>query len=195
VTPSGSSTDLGDPFKQTVFGFIANSRGYLADAGCVVTDDNCSRAYNGSLRWFSYAQPGRPTTLLRPSRIRRIWCAPPMNGLAACATRGFGHRRTGTMRLMPLNGASPTTTTTHCPYAAPAILEHSAAWIIRSGQGCPAGHLEVLSPTGTVTSSTRTFSHQPVIAALGRIIVRTTSGRSLESLTSANATPRVVLTA
>jgi hypothetical protein len=194
VVAGGSTTDLGVPYPDgSSFDVVDGADGSLASAGCRAVDTTCSAVFDGAVKWLAYTDPTNATTLLGTSTDRRIACGAPLNGLAACATRRLHDAGSSTMRLMPTDGSTPVTTKQQCPFARPAILGRSAAWIVLAHQGCPAGHLVVLSMNGSSRVSTRTFSRQAVFSALGRIIVRSTSGRMLESLSGVDAVPEVLV--
>ncbi|HTW20684.1 MAG TPA: hypothetical protein VME70_10790 [Mycobacteriales bacterium] len=177
VSFDGTRTELGEPFPNGVpFGVLPGPDGYLAIA------EDPDDFGDGAAIYTPYAHPDRPVTLI-PKTSPGEECNGLSSTYAAC------NLDSDKMTLLPLSGAKPVTTRTceDIPY----VYKSNAVWLPRDG--CDEGRLGELSKTGHVTFSTRTYERYDMTVALGKIIVTTKDERELLTLTSATATPKVLL--
>jgi hypothetical protein len=195
VTTDGTTTSLGSPFPDGALYYPSSGqRGFVAVSTCVIVDEECVDG-DGAIKWMTYEDPRARTSLLGKDPERVESCGVPDEMYVACWTEDYDQpRRTGAMRLLPLDGSQPTTTRSHCPFTIPAVRGDTALWIGASANGCAtAGHLVELKANGETNQSRRAFDdEQDAIPGFGGVIVCSRSDRALELMTRANSTPRVI---
>jgi hypothetical protein len=177
---SGQRADLGDPLPPGV-GYFPTT----GSAGIVSSADNDEDG-NGEITFMAWSDPGVFHTLLKAGDTENF-CGGVSSTVAVCQLNS------GAAAIFPLDGSTPTIKKTNC-VREPIAYRSAAVWTSPvSSTGCPKGRLGELTSKGTVSYSAQIFSGDAVVAALGRIVVASAGQRDLLTLTSARATPKLLL--
>jgi hypothetical protein len=169
-TFAGHVTDLGDPLGAGVtYSAVTGPDGILATqrSGDVASTP---AAY---LKW---TQTGKFHELHNVPGTN--WCNDLGTSYAACG-----------QYLLPLSGAKPIKPSPAGCTGIAVVFRNSSVRI------CSTGRLHRIGTNGKPSQSTATYADQQALHAFDRLIVSSPSQSKLESLTSINAKPKVLLTA
>jgi hypothetical protein len=190
----GTTTKLGSPIKYNNEPLVADGARRVVVSG--------PENHGSQISWASYKKPGRFHALAAGSTGDN-YCSSPRHGLTACASSTIvGHSGPG-IQLLPLDGSRPTVTTGPCAADAnaPQVFHSRAAvWITSDRvEGCAGGHLESLSVSGSRKHGTRMFNATTTYGlvgltnAFGRLIATSPSHRTIYTLRSVTASPKVLI--
>ncbi|HEX3706835.1 MAG TPA: hypothetical protein VHV76_09410 [Mycobacteriales bacterium] len=180
----GAARPLGQPFPQSDQPLVFTGADQLVTYS-LYTDDSDG---NGELRAMSFDDPGTYRTLIAtaPHADNDGYRCPSVTAKYVVCRTGTAKGK-GEIRLIPLDGSPQVKTTKGCPeWFSPAVMHHSAAW-----QGC-GDKLTVLSPDGKVHVSAHKYG-EFMVSAFGKLAVPTLSGGKIELVSSANGTPKTLV--